>query len=232
MHKSAPASIGRVVWLLLLGICLVFVVVWTWRARNRLPDLSRCTRIEVSLPHGAMRHFFPIKELNNVFDANELVYIRSCDTWVVEDPCAIEVFAKDVSQGAYQGQKRGETSPGIEIICYRDSIRVTSLEVLHERVTTSSGAVFRYPWRRPDMSILEPQVIQRLRPRWWCALSIGSLHVGHVFMGRRQGRPYPAPTQWCDAVVEGLRQYQMSRGGEPMRRTYTDVQIAARFIDL
>ncbi|MBN1361583.1 MAG: hypothetical protein JW993_13375 [Sedimentisphaerales bacterium] len=183
--------------------------------------------MEAHCRYGAMHYFFTIKELESIFDANETAYIRSCDTWVVEDPNVIKTFAQQASQGVYEGRMWGRSvSPApIKIVCYRAGTRVASLQVYDGKVITGSkitwsSMTLRYPDRLADRSILEPAGIQRLRLRWWCAFSIGGLHFDDS---------YPDPNHWCDAVAESLRQYRMSRGGEPMRRTYTDLQIAAMF---
>ncbi|MGB2864503.1 MAG: hypothetical protein WBC05_14340 [Sedimentisphaerales bacterium] len=187
------------------------------------PDLSECTHLEVQCPHSAMRYFF--LGLEGIFNAEEIEYIRSCNIWIVKERDVIKAFAEDVSQGTFQRIKQTETSPGPKIICYRGDTRITSLEVHHERVTVDDFMFFRCPQGLPDLTILEPPEIQWLKPRLWCALSI---RKHHVLLGNPYDS-YPAPSRWCDAIVENLRQQFMSRDGGPRKRSHSDSQIAMMF---
>jgi hypothetical protein len=186
-------------------------------------DLSECTHLEIKCPYSAMRYFF--LGIESIFNAQEREYINSCNTWTVKDRDVIKAFSKDISQATFQHRKHGETSPGLKIICYRGNTLITSLEVLHERITADNNKIFRCPDGLPNMSILEPSEIQKLKPRLWCALTIRKHHVllGNPFDS------YPAPSRWCDAIVENLRQQYMSRDGGPIKRSHSDSQIAEMF---
>ena len=194
--------------------------------RPKPPDLTSCTLLRLRTPDGAISYFFSDEE--GIFSAEEREHIRSFDAWEVEKPDVIKAFAANVSQGMYHGQELGETSPGLQIICYRNGVRVTSLDVVDGAVTTEDDRVFHYRQRRLNLSILEPPEIQTLKPRWQCALHISQLHVVSLLLSQRASS-YAAPSQWCDAVVEGLRQQHMSRDGSPLRRTYSDAVIAKKF---
>jgi hypothetical protein len=212
-----------------MSILLVLVsgpLAYNSGCRQEPPDLSECTRLELKCPYTAMHYFFA--GLDGLFSDEEKEYIQQYNSWTIEDRDLIDTFARNVARGAFTGRKQGETSPGLKITCYRDEIRITSMEVRPERITLANGAIFHYPQRLPDPSILEPPGIQRLKPRWWCALSIRGLHFVHLSLGR-EGRSYPIPGRWCDAVVEDLRRQYLSRGGGPRRRSYDDRQISARF---
>jgi hypothetical protein len=191
-----------------------------------LPDLSKCTRLEFRCPLGQMTYFFHSQD--GLFDAEEKEHIRSCKTWMIEDPNRIRSFAEAVSRGKYEGQLLGEPlTHGLKVACYSAGRLITSLEADEGSLTTESGGMFRYPEIVLNQEMLDPPGIAILRPRWYCGLSIAKLHLSATEPVLRVS-PYPAPTQWCDAVVENLRQ---RRGIEnkTVRREYTDAQIAARF---
>lgn len=188
--------------------------------RREPPDLSECTRLEAHCRYGAMRYFFLGQE--TIFDANELAYIRSCNTWVVENPNVIRAFAQGIGKGAYAGLMWGKsTSPApLKVVCYSNGVAVASLQVYDDRVITASGMIFRYPQKLGERSIIEPPGIQKLRLRWRCAMSIAALYIDDF---------RPDPNHWCDAVVESFRERRISRGGEPVRRTYSDARMATFF---
>ena len=208
-------------------LCLLFLVVFLFcpgcDRDVSPPDLSECTHLEIQCPWSAMRYFF--LGLDDIFNAEEREYIRSCNTWIVKERDVIKAFAEDVSQGIFLRWKQTETSPGLKIICYSGDKRITSLEILHEWVTVDNVKVFRCPRGLPDRTILEPLEIRRLKPRLWCALSI---RQHHVLLGNPDDS-YPAPSRWCDSIVENLRQQYMSRGGSPRKRSHSDSQIAMKF---
>ena len=187
------------------------------------PDLSECTHLEIKCPFSAMQYLFLGRE--SIFNAQEREYINSCNTWTVKDRDVIKAFSKDINQATFQHRKHTETSPGLKIICYRGNTRIMSLEVLHERITVDNNKVFRCPEGLPDTSILEPLEIQKLKLRLWSALNIRKFRV---LLGNTD-HSYPAPSRWCDAIVEKLRSQYMSRDGGPIKRSHSDSQIADMF---
>ncbi|MBD3331511.1 hypothetical protein GF356_01570 [candidate division GN15 bacterium] len=173
-----------------------------------------------------MGYFFG--RIEGIFSAQEEKYIASFDSWAVEDRDAIRAFAEDVNQGVHEGSTwNKETSPGLEVVCYRDGRRMAQLDVHSRMVISGSGAIFRYPAKSLNTRILDPPGLQDLRLRFWCAMSLRRLHFDHVV--RSQESTYPAPRRWCDAIVEHLQQRQTSRGGERVGQTYSDADIAALF---
>ncbi len=190
------------------------------------PDLSGCTRLEVRPYGGAMLRFFWGTE--SLFNAEETEYIRSCDTWVVEDPDLIKVFAQAISRGQYCGQGSESLSPGPEIICYRNGTRIASLtDVSSTTMTTDKGEEFRYPPRLLDMSIPIPAGIERLKPRARCASRLMGVCSCTIERGRIVS--YADPDRWCDVRAEKWRRKYHSTEDGPRIRTYPEERIARKF---
>jgi hypothetical protein len=184
------------------------------------PDLSRCTRLEVRCPEGAIHYFFFYSHVDGLFDAEVKEYIRSCDPWVIDDPNQIRSLAEAVGHVTYFGRLPSTTSIKVKIACYRGIWRVASLETRDPDVSRWS------PRAAMIRSLLEPPRIQRLRLRVYCARNVGGLPAALM----KRASTYPDPNRWCDAIVERLQQEQgRPRGGGPLGRRYTDVQIATEF---
>lgn len=220
----------REISMLILYILTSVLLVFCSSCRPSPPDLSECTRLEIQCPFNNPMLYFGFLRYEDIFNAQEKEFIHSCNTWVVKDVNVIKAFADDIGKGVSYGLKKGETSPGLKIICYRGDTRIKTLEVFHERVTVDYIFEFRYPRNLPDTKILEPQKIQGFKPRFWCADSLRGL-FSHVSSSKKSKRDVSnfGPDIWCDAVVEYLRQNRIKRGDEPWRRTYSDLLIAKMF---
>ncbi|MHC4510879.1 MAG: hypothetical protein ACYTAO_18305 [Planctomycetota bacterium] len=216
-----------------LGQCFfLLLVLLSCAGCRKPPDLVSCARLELRCPDGALDQFFPIdlSTQEGIFSEEERAYIRSFDSWVVEDQDVIKAFAGDVSHGTYSGQLRGKTSPGLKIVCYRAGERLTSFDARYGGIITEDGAIFKYTPRLPDISMLEPTEIQRFKPRWQCALNMGRLYVAGPLL-RRKATSYLDANQWCDTIVEALQSQYLTYAhwGQKKKRTFSDTDIAKRF---
>jgi hypothetical protein len=196
------------------------------------PDLSTCTRIEVHYPYGGLGYFLPDGALQKtILSTEEKEYVRSCETWVVNDQALIKAFAQDLNQATYRGYQRGRpASSGVGMICYCDTKRVALFTVYHETVITDNGYEFECPRGLPRLRILEPPRIQALRLRYVCATHLCSLYVDR-FSRFVKATAHPEASQWCDSIVAGLRnEYTINDDeGGLKKRSYSDTTIAQMF---
>jgi hypothetical protein len=219
-------------------LALAMLVLWVVRSSgpsdlsaphdpNAPPDLSQCTRLGVERVYDVMSGFTQSEV--GLFNTKEKEYVRSCKTWVIVDPNRIRLFAEAVSRGTFERQLPGKPWPrnGFEVACYSGGRLITSLELDDGLLFTENGGVFRYPEIVLNRSMLDPPGIAKLRSRWFCGLFIELLDPRAILRGE-PGSPYPAPTRWCDAFVESLRQRRAVVNGTVVRDE-TDAEIAARF---
>jgi hypothetical protein len=199
------------------------------------PDLGQCTRLEVQCSEDAMNYFFP--GMDGLFNGEEREYIRSCGTWVIEDPNQIRLFAEVVGLGTDSGKIRLLQAPDLKVACYSGSSRIALLGVQNDFITAESGNVFFCHLMQLRTTIRDPPGIEKLRPRKDCARVMVALLGGSAqwaedgslrFLGQRG---YPTePGHWCDAIVEALREHMVVADvNGPPRPFLTDAMIAAMF---
>jgi len=189
---------------------LLMALVLSLGCSRKPPDISNCTRIEVDYTRGALEHFIPETEDQDILlNDDERLLIKSFDKCTVTDPQLIKAFAYDVSRGTYRGKVRGmHILSGVRVACYRGKERVASFTVYRMSIVTADKNRFEYSPGMPDLDILAPPEVKALEARWKCSWYLSQL----LFLGleNRPGRVYPDPNQWCDNIVEFWRSQHAS----------------------
>jgi hypothetical protein len=174
-----------------------------------LPDLTRCTRIEVCWPRGILECSFPdaVRLSGGILDANERQYIRSLEPYKITDPNAIRRLGDILRQGSYVGQLKGKLawSSPIQIDCYRDDEHMALLTVCGTTVVANDRTMFEYPMYVSQLDLLEPQELHPFRIRFECASNLANGLYGAGPLWRGHIKEYPRPATWCDAIVSALR---------------------------
>jgi hypothetical protein len=193
------------------------------------PDLSGCTRIVTHYPFGGLNYFVPAG-WDDILNDEEKQYLRSLETWAVDDSKLIKEFARDVSRGVYAYQSEAVIPARIGVTCYRGSDLLISLQVADETVRVGDGRYFNYPKGLPNLTILEPPGALPFKWRWWCESRVYSLFYRGL-MRRPADLLYPDPNRWCDMIVEILRSqyFKDATRGIEKTRSFPDVAIARMF---
>lgn len=168
------------------------------------PDLSRCTRIEIRF-YPSIRRAFLIAE--GILSREEMLYVDSLESYVIDDPNQIRAFAHDLSLVSYWKSGIGLAQSHLaDICCYCDQEHVTSFKEYVHHIRTESGDWFE---NRGVFSSQKYTVqLWPLIKRTACSHSLIRLH--HVFQTDTWGTAeYPPPTEWCDATLRKIRETRM-----------------------
>jgi len=185
--------------------------------RNRVPDpgfdpdLTSCTEVEIYFTPSPLEYLFPHAVNHSLFNAEEMEYLQSRQTFLVQDTNAVQTFLKQVVKGYRSGGFVHQDSVA-EFDCYRGGERLTSFGVYaDEIVETENGAQTWYLARTLDLRMLLPG-IHNLEQRVQCALNLRDLYhrlrLFNRILARRAGRwptsgavVYPAYSVWFDELT-------------------------------
>jgi len=165
------------------------------------PDLSECTRIEISYHPSALSYFVPSTTLqNSILSSNEKDYLESTKTFIVTDRRLIEEFAHSVSLGKYAGFALASLSllNPVYIDCYCNSKHTISFGVFSDIIITKDRRKFKYP---TDLRVMiEPPEMQTFKLRFYCAWHMQRLYTAGP-LSRKSVSSYPEPDRWCDIIL-------------------------------
>lgn len=185
------------------------------------PDLTRCTRIEIT----SVPSIWRVTGLKpSVLDPIETEYVESLRTIVVVDPNHIEVLARHLQTGSY-----GEVIPiherWADVVCYRGQELVTSFENHGFAIRTREGHGYRYSRNPIHLDDFSPRLAPlRLRSR--CARNlyrIGIEFPRHLTLKQA----WPAPDAWTDTVFQ---RHIAKQGLSMTDDTRTTEYIARQFV--
>lgn len=166
------------------------------------PDLTGCTRIEFRFLPSALTYCFPTGGSETILNPDELQYLTSLETLVMEDQEVIKALARHFSRGRYRRGSYGQyfgVADAICMTCYRGGKPAVSFEDRGRLLGTEGGRWFEYDQPHGLLGQLAPQV-EALRLRSSCAYTLRGLDVNLKSLAR--GNPaYPPPAQWCDVVA-------------------------------
>jgi len=170
------------------------------------PDLSRCTRVEIRYYPSTLECFFITPEYLSLLSPEETKYLRSLETFIVDDPERLKAIAYNVSLGTYIGP----TPAGIaardtmHVVCYENSKRLTFFRLVGRDLLTEDMQCFEYSGNPlGDLQTLTPQ-IWPFYMRVSCTRNLGALWSKLHFRSR-SSETYPKPTEWCDAILRVFR---------------------------
>ena len=168
------------------------------------PDLSLCTRIDISWHPSALDYFFPHPDQQLLLSAGEIERLSSRRGTTLSGDAVIKAVARDISRGASAGiiirKSKGH------VTCFRDGELVVSFDMYHNAVVTQDNEPLAYgefyKGGFPSLREFVPE-IKGIELRVQCANNLGDLRnrLRH-YVGKKMA--YPAPSTWTDEIV---RQY-------------------------
>lgn len=189
------------------------------RSAHYLPEFTTCTQIEIRHQPSALEYFFPYMGQQSLLNRAEKKYLQSVKNIVVDNPGHLKVFANDF--------KKGSNFSGIvcqrsiaDVVCYRDHERLMSFTIYNDSSIVTEGRYrFVYPNGFQSLRIITPK-IQPIELRINCAANLRNLwhrirlyykvdKKHRVDSSRKSEILYPAPSNWCAAIVQACRTIDM-----------------------
>jgi hypothetical protein len=184
-------------------------------SRIDLPDLGACAKVEIQYKPSTLHYFFPFAFQQRLLSLEELTYLRSEETIVVEDANKLRAFANDISKAStkvtYGGALIERYRSRVDVICSYVSKRLMSFFIYNDDALGINGDVLPCLEGFPSLKILTPQ-IQAIDLRMRCAANLKNqwyrLRFYNLLEAMRQNDPsirkqtlYPTPTHWCDEML-------------------------------
>lgn len=161
------------------------------------PDLSECTRLEVEYRMYPGETDWP----SHLFSPEELAYLKSRETVVIEDGELIELLAHEVVRAKYEGihpEPLGSAALMVRVFAGGGPKKTTSFQIWYGQLRTEDGHMFYNRGLPSVLAKLRPEV-EPFRNRKFCALRVKSLHR-RVRREMGYDYAYPTPSTWCDAL--------------------------------
>jgi hypothetical protein len=166
------------------------------------PDLSDCTRLEVTYVPSTIRRLFP-GATRQLLNEEEIAYLTSLQQIAVEDRDAIKALADKLATATYSYIGMGSDYLAVPLLArvtgYRDRRKAASFAVMHGYIVTEDGRWFNCGHTGFDPFRLAPE----LRPytvRQYCATHMWGLSGCFHRLADRTGE-YPSAEEWCDALM-------------------------------
>ncbi len=143
--------------------------------KYNIPDLTTCTRVEIQCEPSMLEYFYPYQSQQSLLSREEIEYLGSEKSVVLEDSKRTNDFANEIKQEKYgTGGIVCEKSKA-HVICYRDGRHVTSFIVYdNSSIQTRQKQRIKYFNCLSGMRILTPQ-IQPIELRMQCAANLKNL---------------------------------------------------------
>jgi len=189
------------------------------RSVHYLPELPTCTQIEISYQPSALEYFFPYMGQQSLLSPDEKQDLRTLKTIVVADPEHLKAFANDFKKGVNFGGIVCQRSTA-NVVCYRDDERLMSFTIYNDSSIVTEGRYrFLYPNGFQSLRMLTPK-IQPIELRINCAANLRNLwhrirlyykvdKKHRVDSSSKSEILYPAPANWCAAIVQACRTIDM-----------------------
>ncbi len=162
------------------------------------PDLSQCTRIEVRIEPSTFEALLdPYPDVRNVLSEEELRYVESLKTLVIDDPKYIQALAQDVASVPYRGPLRGSTGskPVYHVSGWRNEECLTSF-VVRGPGLQAEGQLFG-----KNYSVSATPQLVPFQRRLACAENLPWLAKHVLARHAEMYKTYPTASEWCDLVL-------------------------------
>jgi hypothetical protein len=190
--------------------------------RQHSLDVPTCTRIEIQFLPSMLEYFFPYKGQQALFSSEEIEFLQTKKAFVVNDSNALKIFVNDINKATPCNLIVCERSVA-SLSCYRDNIFLTSFPIYNDdSVVINNRDRFIYPNSSPGLRKLMP-MIQSFDLRVNCSTNLVNLWhrlrlnykgekksiFSRVISSGKTKKSYPAPINWCDALVRTCRTIKM-----------------------
>lgn len=183
-------------------------------------DIPPCKAVEIQYKPSMLDYLYPYEGQRRLLNAEERQSLQSVKAIVVEDQEAIKSFVDAINKGYSTWGIVREVSVA-QVTCYdEDNKALTSFRVFDDvSLVINERGRFVYPYSSP-LRKLTPQ-IEPFELRVRCAANLRNLWHRLRLCHKAQkkgtaGTPgkskasYPAPDDWCDAMVRACQTISMS----------------------
>lgn len=169
------------------------------------PDISGCTRIEVTYTRSISGHFFGGDERPPVLSLTEWKYVRSLgETLSITDLRIIKALADELREGVpvSPSPTEGVTfAHFIKFVCYQDSEVLAKFTAMLDKVFDEQGHWFKYESLASTYFV--PPQIENLVTRTRCAESLSHLYLQlWMYCGYTTQNVRLPCDKWCDTLLE------------------------------
>ena len=154
--------------------------------KYNIPDLTTCTRVEIQCESSMLEYFYPYQSQQSLLSREEIEYLRSKNTIVVEDSEMINDFANEIKQERHGTGGIVSEKNKANVSCYRNGKRVTSFIVYdNSTIENKQKQRIKYFNGLASMRILTPQIpLYELRMQ--CAANLKNLWYRLRFYDRAE----------------------------------------------
>ena len=131
----------------------------------------------------------------------EIEYLESLETMVVEDRTAIKNLAETLSSASYKGVNWLPVSRVNDtlVVCYRNAERIRTLLIDSDYITTGNAHVWKHAYISTVIASLTPE-LDPFRWRLECKRNLRALAYKFKYYLKNE-KTYPPPGKWCDALL-------------------------------
>jgi len=181
--------------------------------RTKFPDIRFCTGVEIKYQPSVLEFFFPYRGQQILFNPEQIEYIQSIQTILVNDPEDIKTFVNDIKRIIPRYGYHGGVFSDIRkahVVCHSKDGFHTSFSIYNDRcfVTDDESLQFIYPDEFQGLRRLTPH-IRPFELRIQCAANMRNLWYQLRFYNKAEAKRlknpsikreiiYPTSTKWCD----------------------------------
>jgi hypothetical protein len=182
--------------------------------KPELPDFSSCIKIKVEYKPSTLEYFFPYAFQLDLLSREEIEYLQSENSLVLEKYQDIKAIAHDFSK--WNGFMVGAIvryRSNVNMLCYYDNETSSSIDIYNNGTILTERARSVFDDGFPSLKKLTPR-IQTLSLRMQCAANLKNLWYRFIYYNvaemsrkknasiKREEKIYPAPTDWCDSMLK------------------------------
>jgi hypothetical protein len=161
------------------------------RSEINPPEMNTCTKVEIQYQPSMLEYFFPYQSQQSLLARQEIEYLQSQSSIVIEDKKVINEFANEVKETKHtEGGIVSEKSKA-NVIGYHDSSRLTSFVVYDDTsIENKQKQRIKYDSDLQSLRKFTPQ-IQSFELRMCCACNLRNLWYRLRFYDRRRKSNVP-----------------------------------------
>jgi hypothetical protein len=139
------------------------------------PDLTTCTRVEIQCEPSMLEYFYPYQSQQGLLDKEEMQYLGSEKTIIIENATDVNDFASEIKQAEQGVGGIVSENSKANVFCYDGSRLVTSFIVYDDAsIEIEQKARIKYSSGLQSLRKLTPH-IQPLELRMRCAANLKNL---------------------------------------------------------
>lgn len=155
-------------------------------AKYNISDLSTCTQVKIQFDPSMLEYFYPYKSQQVLLSKEDMDFLRSEKTVIVEDSERINDFTNELKQAKQSTGGNVSEKSKANVFCYRDGRRLTSFIVYdNSSVETDQKQRIKYHNGIQSLKELTPQ-IQPFELRMRCAANLKNLWYRLRFYDRAE----------------------------------------------